>query len=77
MSTAEVTNHIAEKPARSGSTFIGAYYLVTILTGAFVLSFHGRLAFEVDGLVGLFYLVVTAFFYGVSASRDKANASRG
>ena len=71
MSTAGITKHLAEKPPRSSSRFVVAYYLLTILTGAFVLSFHGKLAFAVDLFVGIFYLVVTAFLYGVSASRDQ------
>jgi hypothetical protein len=68
MSTAAVTKQIAEGKKPIGSRFIGAYYLLTILTGAFVLVFHGRFTFAVDLLVGIFYLVVTAFLYGFSAS---------
>jgi hypoxanthine-guanine phosphoribosyltransferase len=77
MSTVEITKHMAEKPARSTSKFVGAYYLLTILTGAFLLFFHGRLAFAVDLFVGVFYLVVTAFLYGVSGSRDKTTTRLG
>lgn len=77
MSTADIANHIAEKPPRSSSKLVGAYYLLTILTGAFVLLIHGRLAFAADLLVGVFYLVATAFLYGVSASRDKTTSHRG
>ena len=68
MSTGEVTKRIPQASPRVDSKFIGAYYLLTILTGAFVLLFHGRLAFAVDLLVGAFYLATTAFFYGLSAS---------
>lgn len=75
MSTAEVTKPLTEKTSRA-SSFIAAYYLLTILTGAFVLSFHGRLAFAADVFVGLFYLVVTAFLYGMSAARDKSSSAR-
>ena len=77
MSTVEITKHIAEKPPRSSSRFVAAYYLLTILTGAFLFFFHGRLAFAVDLFVGVFYLVVTAFLYGVSASRDKTTTTHG
>ena len=77
MSTAGMTKHIAAKPPRSSAKFVGAYYLLTILTGAFILFTHGRLAFAVDLMVGVFYLVVTAFLYGVSASRDKTTSHRG
>ena len=72
MSTAEITKHIPESSPRVGSRMIGAYYLLTIVTGAFVLLFHGRMAFAVDVLVGVFYLVVTAFLYGLSASAKNA-----
>lgn len=68
MSTADITKRIPEALPRVGSRFIGAYYLLAILTGAFVLFFHGRLAFAVDLVAGAFYLVVTAFLYGLSAS---------
>lgn len=71
MSTAEIAKHIPERSPRVGSKFVGAYYLLTIVTGAFVLLFHGRLAFAVDIVVGIFYLVVTAFLYGMSAAGNK------
>ena len=77
MSTVEITKHIAEKPPRTSSKFVAAYYLLTILTGAFLLFFHGRLAFAVDLLVGVFYLVVTAFLYGVSTSRHNSTTRLG
>jgi hypothetical protein len=72
MSTAEVTQQIPERSRRLGSRLIGAYYLLTILTGAFVLFFHGRLAFAVDLVVAVFYLVATALLYGVSRSGNKS-----
>jgi len=68
MSTAALSKQISEPKPRIAPSIVGAYYLLTILTGAFVLVFHGRLAFAADLLVGVFYLVVTAFLYGVSAS---------
>jgi len=73
MSTAaQVTTPITEPSSRTRSRFIGAYYLFTILAGAFVLLFHGRLAFAADLFVGLIYLVVTAFLYGSSATANKS-----
>ena len=74
MSTAETTKAIAESSPRRRDKFIGVYYLLTIVTGAFVLWFHGRLAFAADVAVGVFYLAVTAFLYGLSRS---AEDSRG
>ena len=75
MSTAAFTKQISDDKPRVDSRIIGAYYLLTILTGAFVLVFQGRLAFAVDLLIGIFYLVVTAFFYGLSASANKTEES--
>lgn len=75
MSTAAVTKQISGSKSRVGSRIIGAYYLLTILTGAFVLVFSGRLAFAVDLLVGILYLVVTAFLYALSANKMKENSN--
>jgi hypothetical protein len=75
MSTAALSKPISDSKPRVGSKMIGAYYLLTILTGAFVLAFYGRLAFVVDLLIGTFYVVVTAFLYGLSASANKDNGS--
>lgn len=71
MSTVEVTRNISKSSPRIASKFIGVYYLLTILTGTFVLLFHGQLAFAADLVVGIAYLVVTAFLYGLSASANK------
>ena len=73
MSTVEITRRLAEGSPRIRSRFIGAYYLLTIMTGAFVLFFHGRLAFAADFILGVFYLVATAFLYGMSRSANKMN----
>ena len=75
MSTAQITKRIAQSAPRVGSRFIGIYYLLTILTGAFVLSFHGRLAFVVDVFVAVGYLAMTAFLYGLSASANNSSRS--
>jgi hypothetical protein len=53
------------------SRLIGVYYLLTIVTGVFVLFFHGRLALAADFVVGILYLALTAFFYGATASANK------
>ena len=71
MSTAQIGKRISATAPRVGSKFIGAYYLLTISTGAFILFFHGRLAFEVDLVVGVLYLAVTALLYGLSASAQR------
>lgn len=71
MSTAEITKRITEASPRMRSRFVGIYYLLTIVTGVFVLFFHGRLAFAADIVVGILYLAVTAFLYGVTANKNK------
>jgi len=71
MSSAQISKRISETSPRVGSKFIGAYYLLTISTGAFVLLFHGKLAFAVDLVVGASYLAVTALLYGLSAAAHK------
>jgi hypothetical protein len=71
MSNAQISKRISGTSPRVGSKFIGSYYLLTISTGAFVLFFHGRLAFEVDLVVGILYLAVTALLYGLSGSAHK------
>lgn len=68
MSTTALSQQISGNRPRIGSRVISAYYLLTILTGAFVLTFHGRMAFVADVFVGALYLTVTAFLYGVSAA---------
>jgi hypothetical protein len=73
MSTAQVTKRITEAPPRLRDKFIGAYYLLTVVTGVFVLFFHGRLAFAADLGAGAFYLIVTAFFYRMSAAANRSN----
>jgi hypothetical protein len=71
MSTAEITRRPTEESARTRTKYVGIYYLLTIFTGAFVLSFHGRLAFAADFVVSAFYITLTAFFYGMSKPAQK------
>lgn len=71
MSTAELTKRMTPSSTRVRSRLIGAYYLLTILTGAFVLLFHGRLAVVADLVVGMVYLLATAFIYGLSAPANR------
>jgi len=51
---------------RHRARFVFAYYLLTMLTGAFVLFFHGRLAFTADLIATVFYIAVTTLFYELS-----------
>jgi hypothetical protein len=66
MSTAERMHQIVGGLPRHRSQVVVAYYLLTVLTGVFVLSFHGRLAFAADLLATVFYIAMTALFYDLS-----------
>lgn len=58
--------------------FVGLYYLLTILTGAFILLFRGRLAFMADVLVAIAYFIATAALYELSKPLNRdANRVRG
>jgi hypothetical protein len=66
MSTNEITKQIAEPSPRMMSRFVAVYYLLTILTGAFVLFFHSRSAFAADLVAIVFYLALTAALHALS-----------
>ncbi len=66
MGTAQITRRIAEGSSRLRSRLVIFYYLLTILTGAFVLFFHGQLAFAADLVVSVVYIGITALFYVLS-----------
>lgn len=66
MSNAEMMERIAKTAPRFKARFVVSYYLLTILTGAFLLFFHGRLAFAADLVASVCYLAVTALFYDLS-----------
>jgi hypothetical protein len=44
---------------------VGAYYLLTIIVGAFVLFFHGRVALTADVIATVFYIAIMILFYDV------------
>jgi hypothetical protein len=66
MSTTVVTSRITRASARHRGKLVGVYYLLTMLMGALVLFFHGRLAFAADLIATIFYIAVTVLFYGLS-----------
>ena len=66
MSNAEMMERIVMASPRLRARFVASYYLLTILTGAFLLFFHGRLAFAADLIASVCYLAVTALFYDLS-----------
>ena len=75
MSTAQITKPIAQPQLRVRQKFVGAYYLLTILTGAFILFFQGKLAVVADLVVGVCYLAVTALLYAWSVSSHQGNGT--
>jgi hypothetical protein len=77
MSTAEMMHQIADGLPRHRAQVVIAYYLLTILTGVFVLSFHGRLAFAADLIATVFYIAMTALFYDLSKYDLSKPANRG
>jgi len=66
MSTAEIKIRIHEASPRLRAKFVCVYYLLTVLTGAFILFFHGRFALTADLVVSAFYLNLTALLYALS-----------
>jgi multisubunit Na+/H+ antiporter MnhG subunit len=57
---------IEKASPRMKATFVGAYYLLTLLACAFVFFFRGGQAFAVHLVTGIFFIAITAFFYGLS-----------
>lgn len=76
MNAHEITRAMTPEPSRLRARFVGAYYVFTVATGAFILLFHGRMAFLADLLVAVVYLAVTAFLYGWSASGNREKSTR-
>jgi hypothetical protein len=64
--TTEVKKRIAEASPRFKDRITAVFYLVTILAGGLVLSFHGKLGFGFDLITAVCYIAVTALFYELS-----------
>ena len=62
---------IAAAESRSCTKLVAIYYLLTILTGAFLLLFHGKAAFATDLIASVCYIAVTAVFYEFSQARER------
>lgn len=62
MTIASMTKRTAEA-SHHQARLVGAYYLFTLLTGVFILFFHGRMAFTADVIASAVYLAVTALFW--------------
>jgi len=72
MSNVEMMERIAKTAPRLRARFVVFYYLLTMLTGSFLLFFHGRLAFAADLIASLCYLAVTAVFYDLSRPASRS-----
>lgn len=66
MSTVEITKPTTETSPRLMSRFVGAYYLLAILTGSFILFFHSGSAVVADLMAGAIYFVFTVVLYNLS-----------
>lgn len=68
-----MTHITMEIATRYRSRFVALYYLLTILMGAFILFFHGRVALTADVIATISYLALTALFYDLSkpVNRDR------
>ena len=69
-------NRILGASSRHRTTLVGIYYLLTILTGAFLLLFQGRAAFVTDIITSAFYLGVTAVFYDLSRQVNRVSGRK-
>jgi hypothetical protein len=66
MSTTEVKQRIAEASPRFKARITAIFYLVTILAGGLVLTFHGKLGLGFDLITAVCYVAVTALFHELS-----------
>jgi multisubunit Na+/H+ antiporter MnhG subunit len=71
MSPATFMNRSGKASRRMKAAFVGAYYLLTLLACGFVFLFRGGQAFAVHVVTGVFFIAITAFFYGVSQPGKK------
>jgi hypothetical protein len=68
MNTTGMMGRVAEAPRHKDekNKIVGAYYLLTILAGIFVLFFHGRSAVAADLITTVVYIAATILFYELS-----------
>jgi len=66
MSTSGIKQQIAEVSPRFKARITAIFYLVTILAGGLVLSFHDKLGLGFDLITAACYIAVTALFYELS-----------
>jgi hypothetical protein len=66
MTTTGMKKRIADASPRFKAKITAVFYLVTILAGGAVLSFHGTLGLGFDLITAVCYIAVTALFYELS-----------
>jgi len=74
MRNTNIIDRIAEATPRLRTKFVAGYYLLTILTSAFIIFFHGSVPFVVDLVAAGFYLLATAVLYDLSQLKPKSLA---
>jgi hypothetical protein len=75
MSATNITKQIPTTAPRLMTRFVAAYYLLTILTGTFVLFFHSGRALAADLILGGFYLSLTIVLYAWSKPANERAGS--
>lgn len=65
MSTALMTQRIAETSPRLKARIAGVFYLLTFLTGGIALFVRGSLGLAAGVIAGACYVAVTLLFYGI------------
>ena len=66
MSTTGMKKRIADASPRFKAKITAVFYLVTILAGGAVLSFHDKLGLGFDLITAVCYIAATALFYELS-----------
>ena len=66
MNTTITTKRPPEAPSRFKYKMVGAFYLLTFLTGGFFFIAGERLGFVADLTAATFYIAVTVFFYSAN-----------
>ena len=60
------TRTVPEVSSRFRAKMVGAFYLLTFLTGGFFFLAGGKVGFVVDVTAAMFYVAATALFYAVN-----------
>ena len=75
MNTTEL-KRVAEAKSRHRTKLVAIYYLLTILTGAFLLFFHRKDGFATDLIASVCYIGVTVVFYELCKPMSRGLSER-